>query len=205
MIATGVASPNAHGQLIASTEMPLANAKPMLAPVSSQTTIVTSAITMTVGTNTPDTLSAILAIGAFVAAASLTIWMICDNVVSSPTRVARHFKKPDWLIVAADTGASFCLSTGTLSPVSADSSTALLPSSTMPSTGIVSPGLTTKISSFCTLAISTVTSAPSRTTTAVFGASLSKPLSASVVFPFERASNILPTVINVKIIAADSK
>ena len=73
MIATGVASPNAHGQLITSTEMPLANAKPMLAPVSSQTTIVTSAITMTVGTNTPDTLSAILAIGAFVAAASLTI------------------------------------------------------------------------------------------------------------------------------------
>ena len=131
--------------------------------------------------------------------------MICDNVVSSPTRVALHFKKPDWLIVAADTGSSFCLSTGTLSPVSADSSTALLPSSTMPSTGIVSPGLTTKISSFCTLAISTVTSAPSLTTTAVFGASLSKPLSASVVFPFERASNILPTVINVKIIAADSK
>ena len=73
MIATGVASPSAHGQLITNTDIPLARAKPILAPVKSQTSIVTAAITITVGTNTPETLSAILAIGAFVAAASLTI------------------------------------------------------------------------------------------------------------------------------------
>ena len=54
--------------------------------------MVTIAMPMTTGTNTPDTLSAILAIGALVAAASLTIFMICDSVVSSPTRVASHFK-----------------------------------------------------------------------------------------------------------------
>ena len=73
IIATGVASPNAHGQLMTSTEIPLASANPILCPASSHTTIVITAIVMTAGTNTPDTRSATLAIGALVAAASLTI------------------------------------------------------------------------------------------------------------------------------------
>ena len=73
MIATGVASPNAHGQLMTRTEIPLASANPILCPASNQITMVTTAIEITAGTNTPDTLSATLAIGAFVAAASLTI------------------------------------------------------------------------------------------------------------------------------------
>ena len=51
---------------------------------------------MTAGTNTPETLSAIFAIGAFVAAASLTMRMIWESVVSSPTRVASQRRKPDW-------------------------------------------------------------------------------------------------------------
>ena len=38
----------------------------------------------------PDTLSAIFAIGALVAAASLTIRIISESVVSSPTLVARQ-------------------------------------------------------------------------------------------------------------------
>ena len=50
---------------------------------------------ITAGTNTPDTRSATLAIGALVAAASLTIWMIRERVVSSPTREAWHFRNPD--------------------------------------------------------------------------------------------------------------
>ena len=54
-----------------------------------------TAITITAGTNTPETLSAILAIGAFVAAASLTICMIREKVVSSPTRLAFALKNPD--------------------------------------------------------------------------------------------------------------
>ena len=95
IIATGVASPSAHGQLITSTAIPLDNAKPILCPAISHTIIVITAIVITVGTNTPDTRSAIFAIGAFVAAASLTIWMICESVVSSPTLVARHFRYPD--------------------------------------------------------------------------------------------------------------
>ena len=73
IIATGVASPNAQGQLITNTDIPLASAKPTSFPAISHTTMVISAITITTGTNTPDTLSAAFAIGAFVAAASLTI------------------------------------------------------------------------------------------------------------------------------------
>lgn len=81
--------------------------------------IVMIAIVITAGTNTPDTLSAIFAMSAFVAAASETICIICESVVSSPTLVARHFIKPDWFTVAALTASFGCLSTGMLSPVSA--------------------------------------------------------------------------------------
>ena len=73
MIATGVARPNAHGQLITSTEIPRAKAKPKSAPARSHAIMVTAAMVITAGTNTPDTLSATFAIGALVAAASLTI------------------------------------------------------------------------------------------------------------------------------------
>ena len=55
MIATGVASPSAQGQLITSTLIPRASANPKLSPASSHTTIVTSAIPITVGTKIPDT------------------------------------------------------------------------------------------------------------------------------------------------------
>ena len=95
MMATGVASPRAQGQLITSTEIPRASAKPMLSPASSQMMMVMAAMLITAGTKTPDTRSAIFAMGAFVAAASLTIWMIWDRVVSSPTRVASQRMKPD--------------------------------------------------------------------------------------------------------------
>ena len=74
--ATGVASPKAQGQLITKTDIPLASAYPKAAPDISHTKIVTIAITITVGTKSPDTLSATLAIGAFVAVASLTICII---------------------------------------------------------------------------------------------------------------------------------
>ena len=171
----------------------------------SHTTVVTSAIEMTAGTKMPETLSAIFAIGALVAAASETIWMICESVVSCPTRVARQVKKPDWLTVAAETVSPGALSAGMLSPVSAASLTALVPLSTTPSTGMLSPGRTTKVSPDCTCSMGTVSSLPFRTTVAVLGASFIRLLSASVVLPFERASSILPTVISVKIMAADSK
>ena len=90
IMATGVASPRAQGQLMTSTEIPLARANPMLSPAISHTSMVTAAMAITAGTNTPDTRSATLAMGALVAAASLTICMIWDSVVSSPTRDASH-------------------------------------------------------------------------------------------------------------------
>ena len=95
IIATGVARPRAQGQLITSTEMPLARAKPTVCPAKSQPSVVITAMVITAGTKMPDTLSATFAMGALVAAASLTIWIIWDNVVSSPTRVAWQRIKPD--------------------------------------------------------------------------------------------------------------
>ena len=205
MMATGVARPRAQGQLMTSTEMPRARAKPRPRPSSSQTAVVTRAMAMTAGTNTPDTLSATLAMGALVAAASLTIRMIWERVVSSPTRVARQRIKPDWFTVAPETVSPSALSTGMLSPVRAASFTALLPSTTTPSTGMFSPGRTTKMSPCRTCSTGTSVSVPSRTTVAVLGASFIRLFNASVVLPLERASSILPTVISVRIMAADSK
>ena len=88
---TGVASPSAQGQLITRTAMPLARAKPASLPTKSHISIVTSDTAITAGTKIPETLSAIFAIGAFVAAASLTMLIIFDRVVSLPTLVALHF------------------------------------------------------------------------------------------------------------------
>ena len=163
------------------------------------------AMAITAGTKMPDTLSAIFAIGALVAAASLTMRMIWERVVSSPTRVASHRRNPDWLMVAAETLSPAALSTGMLSPVSADSLTALAPSRITPSTGMLSPGRTTNWSPLCTCSMGTVTSLPLRSSTAVFGERSISPFSASVVFPLECASSIFPTVMSVRIMAADSK
>lgn len=51
----------------------------------------------------------------------------------------------------------------------------------------------------------TTVSFPSRSTTAVFGANFIRPFKASVVRPFDLASSIFPTVMSVRIMAADSK
>ena len=143
MIATGVARPSAQGQETTRTEIPLASANPKDLPTRSQIAIVTSAIPMTAGTNTPEIVSASFATGALVAAASETILMIWASVVSSPTRVASHVRNPDWFRVADETVSPGALSTGRLSPVRADSLTADVPEMTTPSTGIFSPGRTT--------------------------------------------------------------
>ena len=70
---------------------------------------------------------------------------------------------------------------------------------------MLSPGRTRKTSPRTTSSIGTLTSFPPRSTQAVCGARRISDFSASVVFPFERASSILPTVMSVRIIAADSK
>ena len=90
MMATGVARPRAQGQLMTSTAMPRARAKAISWPAMSQQIVVRMARPITVGTKTPDTRSAMRAMGALVAAASLTMRMIWESVVSWPTRVARQ-------------------------------------------------------------------------------------------------------------------
>ena len=205
IIAVGVASPSAHGQLITSTAIALESANSKLSPSKSHTAAVTSAIPITAGTNTPLTLSAILAMGGLELVASSTSLTICASVVSSPTLSARILKKPDFTTVAPVTLLPVSFSTGMLSPVIADSSTAACPSVKTPSTGTLMPLRTTRISPFSTSSTGISSSAPSRSTTAVFGAKSISFVIASLVLPLARASRNLPKVISVKIIPADSK
>ncbi len=144
MMATGVASPKAQGQEITTTATAAVSASLMLVVASIHTTKVSAAITSTAGTKTPATLSARRAIGALVALASSTSWIIFARLVSAPTRVARKVNDPVRLTVAAETVSPGPFSTGTDSPVRALSSTAEVPSSTTPSTGTASPGFTRK-------------------------------------------------------------
>ena len=160
---------------------------------------------ITTGTNTPAMRSASRAMGAFDPPACSTSRMICASVVSSPILSARNFRKPVLLIVAAATRLPGVFSTGMLSPVSALSSTAELPSSTTPSTGMRPPGRTstTSPSRTCSTAICDCT--PFRSTTAVFGdRSISRSI-ASPVLPLERVSRNFPSVTSVRIMPADSK
>ena len=73
MIATGVARPRAQGQEMTRTVMARSSEKATFCPANSQQMKTSVAMAITAGTNTPDTRSAMRAIGALVAAASETI------------------------------------------------------------------------------------------------------------------------------------
>ena len=205
MIATGVAKPNAHGQLITKIEIAIENANSTVAPIISQLAPAAIAIAITAGTNTPAILSASFAIGAFDAEASSTNAMILLIVVSSPTASARKCNKPSTLRVPLVNRSPSDFDAGIDSPVIADSSTLDSPLVITPSTAINSPGRTTSSSPTITSAASISISEPSRMTTAFFGESFSSFSTAAEVLPFARASRYLPTVISVTIIPADSK
>ena len=205
MIATGVAKPNAQGQLITRIDTATENANSTLAPTTSQTLPATREIKITAGTKIPATLSAVFAIGALLELASSTNEIILLIVVSPPTRAARNFTKPLLLSVPLVTLSPTVLLTGKLSPVIALSSIVVAPSKIIPSAAKLSPGLT-KISS-PTIKSSTaiVISSPPRKTVACFGARFINFSTAREVLPLARASKNFPTVINVTIIPADSK
>ena len=80
--------------------------------------------------------------GARLRCASETIRTIWARSVSAPTRSARITKPPVPFTVPPVTRLSGAFATGIGSPVTIDSSTALRPSSTTPSTGTRSPGRT---------------------------------------------------------------
>ena len=86
MIATGVARPKAQGQETTKTLMAKFIDKEKLAPITKYQTIkVKREMMITTGTKYEAIISAILAIGAFLVAASSTKDIILDNVVSLPT------------------------------------------------------------------------------------------------------------------------
>ena len=205
IIATGVASPREHGQDITSTAMAQFRANEKSYPSANHTINVIREMPITTGTNTPATLSAILAIGAFDDEASSTKAMILEMAVSSPTSVAFILTLPFLFIVAAISLSPFSFCTGILSPVMALSSTLVLPSIIIPSTGMLSPGRTITISPTTTSSVSMFSSTPSRSTFALFGdKSISFDI-ASVVLAFEPVSKNFPKVIRVKIMDTDSK
>jgi len=173
---------------------------------TSHTANVTSAMPMTAGTNTPATLSARRAMGGLVALASSTSCTILARLVSAPTRVARNVNVPVRLIVAALTASPGPFSTGMDSPVSALSSMELVPSSTTPSTGRLSPGRMRMTSPTTMASAATSRSPPSTSTTrAVLGARSMSFSSAPPVLALLRVSRYLPTVTSARMVPALSK
>ena len=132
MIAVGVASPSASGQVMtttvianrsASSMRPVAEDHPREergAPPSSATS--TSQNAARSASRWP---------GALEFCASCTSCTICASAVSAPTFVARTRSVPLLLMVAPITSSPGALWTGRLSPVTIDSSTSLSPSSTV--------------------------------------------------------------------------
>ena len=205
MMAVGVASPSAQGQLITSTLMQWLSAEAKSPEIAVQTMNVAAAMPMTTGTNTPAILSATRSMGALVLVASSTRRMMPASVVSSPTAVASTQIQPPVVVVAPVTWSPAAFWTGTGSPVMSDSSTAASPSRTMPSTGTDSPARTTTRSPTRTSSMETSVSTPARRTRAVLGARSMRALMASTVLPLARASKYLPRSMRARIMPAESR
>ena len=205
MIATGVAKPSAQGQLMTKTLIACFKDSSRFLVTLIHTMKTSKATKMTVGTNTPDTLSAVFAIGAFEEDASSTSFMMLERVVFSPTFNAFTVTKPLRLVVPDMTFEPTGLSTGILSPVTEDSLTEVSPETISPSAAKFSPGRTTNRSFSLRSATGISFSAPSESTRTVLGARFISPLIADVVLPLLYASRVLPSVMSARIIAADSK
>ena len=152
IIAVGVASTSAQGQNTTST----VTARTISLVIIS----VAIAISSATGTSQLATLSAIRAIGAFLFSASSTIRISFCRELSSPTLEARISIVPKRLIVPQKTLSPTVLSTGRDSPVIMDWSTEVVPSIISPSTGIVSPGRTRRISSILISSAAIISSLP---------------------------------------------
>ena len=145
MIDIGVARPSAQGQAMMSTATALIRpeAQPGSRADSAPGQNVTTATPITAGTNQAATRSARRWIGARLRWAWATIWTICASTVSRADRSRAHDERAARVHRPADHACRPArFATGIGSPVSIDSSTALLPSMTTPSTGTFSPGRT---------------------------------------------------------------
>ena len=148
-----------------------------------------SAVPITTGTNTAETRSARRWIGACDACASRISRMTCASTLLAPTAVVSISNAPERLIVAPTTRSPASLSTASDSPVSIDSSTAPVPATMRPSTGIRSPGRTITSSPVRTSAMGTSTSVSPRRTRATAGCSRASCRSADIVCILARASS----------------
>ncbi len=205
-IAVGVARPRAQGHAMMSTltNVRSAYARRGSGPKSNQTTNVAIAMSRTVGTKIPATVSARRWIGALRPCASRTRRTICASVVLWPVRLTRKVNAPVRLTVAPITESPGRFSTGRGSPVSMLSSTADAPSMSVPSSGTRSPGRTTTASPTVTSATGTSISRPSRTTRAVSGCNPISLRTAAPVCPFARSSSARPPRMSVMMTAAAS-
>ena len=175
-------------------------------PQMPQTTKATIAMTITSGTNQPETWSAMRWIGARERCASATIWTMRASMVSRPILSARITSAPLWFIVPPITVSATVFVTGMDSPVTIDSSSAERPSSTTPSTGTFSPGRTRSRSPTAIRSSETSSSLPSSAMRrAVLGARLSSALIAPEVRSRARSSRTCPSSTRVVITAAASK
>ena len=126
--------------------------------------------------------------------------------VCAPTFSAQTTKAPVVLSVAPITLSPIRLLTGSGSPVSMDSSIALLPSVTVPSTGTFSPGRTRSVSPTWTWHNGTSSSRPSAPIRrAVLGAKPSNNLIAAEVSDLAFSSNSCPIKVSEMITEAASK
>ena len=205
MIAVGVARPSAHGHAITSTATILIKAWLTSPPTRYQPKNVSSASSTTAGTKILETRSTKACTGALLSCAACTSRTMFARAVSDPTLVARNLKAPCRLRVAPNTLAPTPFSAGSASPVSIDSSTEERPSTTRPSTAMLSPGRTSTISPTCTVPAGTSTSAPARTRRAIRGCNASRRRITAEARPLARASSSFPRPISVIIIAAVSK
>ena len=144
--------------------------------------------------------------GARLRCASPTMRTIWASKVSLPTRSARITKLPVPLTVAPVTTSPGDFSTGIGSPVTIDSSTELVPSRTIPSTGTFSPGRTRSLSPTATRSRGMSSSVPSsRITRAILGARSKSALMAPLVRLRALSSSTCPSSTSVVITAAASK
>ncbi len=204
----GVASPSAQGQAMINTATALIRPNTQLGsgPNRPQASSVASATSTTSTTNLPATTSAMRCIGALERWADATICTIWASMVAEPTFSERITSVPLVFSVAPISASPARLLTGIGSPVSMDSSTALPPSVTTPSTGIFSPGRTRSRSPTCTCASGTSSSLPSALMRrAVLGARPSSDLIAAEVCERAFSSRICPSMVSEIITTAASK
>jgi hypothetical protein len=205
MIAVGVASPRASGQVMTTTVIANSSESWTSRPTKKyQTTKVSVPPTSATSTSQKAARSARRCPGALEFCASWTSLTICASAVSEPTAVARARRVPFLLMVAPMSRSPADFFTGRLSPVTVDSSTWLSPSSTLASTATLDPGRMSSRSPTSTADVGTSTGSPSRRTTALGGARSSSARTASLAPPRARISNQWPSSTKEASMPADS-